>query len=155
MEIIWTDGADERFLALCAELDGHLNDAVGGETQRACYTPLNATVDIHDVVLLAEDGAALACGGFKRLDEYTTEMKRVFVRPTSRRRGLGRQVVCLLLGRAAAAGFQRMVLETGRVLAEACALYEAEGFVVIENYGPYRCMPQSICMEKRLTPPSI
>ncbi len=152
MEIIWTDGADERFQALCAELDEHLNDAVGGASQRAHYNAFNSTVNIHDVVLLAEDGIALACGSFKQLDEHTVEMKRVFVRPQARRRGLGRQVVRLLLARAAAAGFQRMVLETGRTFTAACTLYQAEGFALIENYGPYRDLPQSVCMEIQLPP---
>jgi hypothetical protein len=42
------------------------------------------------------------------------------------------------------------VLETGIKQNEAMHLYRKSGYIVIENYGPYKNMPESVCMQKRL-----
>lgn len=47
-------------------------------------------------------------------------------------------------------GYKRMILETGELLAESCAIYRKMGFEVIPNYGPYENMPESLCMAKNL-----
>ena len=51
---------------------------------------------------------------------------------------------------ARAQGCRRLVLETGETLAAAMALYRKLGYRVIPNYGPYRGMDDSICMQKDL-----
>ena len=51
---------------------------------------------------------------------------------------------------AAELGYKRMILETGELLAESCAVYKKLGFKVIPNYGPYADMPESLCMAKDL-----
>ncbi len=43
-----------------------------------------------------------------------------------------------------------MILETGELLAESCAVYKKLGFKVIPNYSPYVDMPESLCMAKNL-----
>jgi putative acetyltransferase len=42
------------------------------------------------------------------------------------------------------------VLETGIRQEEAIHLYRKSGYLVIENYGPYKDMPESICMQKEI-----
>ncbi len=150
MTLVFTDGRDERFIALCRELDENLNALVGGEAQRAQYIKYNTLETIHDVVLLLEDGQAVACGGYKDYEPGTAEIKRVFVKPPFQGRGFARAVMAALEERALSQGYTRLILETGNVLAAAIGLYEAIGFVRIENYAQYRCMPKSVCMEKRL-----
>ena len=149
-ELVFTDGQDERFIALCEELDEALNTLVGGETQRAQYIQYNTLESIHNVVLLLEAGQAVACGGYKEYEPGTAEIKRVFVKPECRGRGYGRAVMAALEARAKSQGYNRLLLETGNVLAAAIGLYKTIGFVRIENYAQYRCMPLSVCMEKRL-----
>ncbi len=51
---------------------------------------------------------------------------------------------------AAELGYKRMILETGELLAESCAVYKKMGFEVISNYAPYVNMPESLCMAKDL-----
>lgn len=150
METVFTDGMDERFLALCLELDGYLNDLVGGETQRSQYAQYNTTEKIADVVLLMEDGQAVACGGFKPYCEGTAEIKRVFTRPAYRGRGYARTVMEALEERALSKGYTRLILETGRKMLPAVGLYTNLGYQVTANFGQYCCMTESICMEKRL-----
>ena len=55
-----------------------------------------------------------------------------------------------LRGIVAELGYKRMILETGELLAESCAVYRKLGFKVIPNYGPYVDMPESLCMARDL-----
>ncbi len=89
MQIVFTNGSDERFINLCHELDEYLNHAVGGEKQRKEYAQYNALEKIHDVVLIIENGTAVACGGIKEYEPDTAEIKRVFTRESFRNRGYG------------------------------------------------------------------
>ena len=58
------------------------------------------------------------------------------------------RLVSLLMEWAVELGYKKMVLETGELLAESCAVYKKLGFQVIPNYGPYEDMPESLCMAK-------
>ena len=155
MEILYTDGSDRRFIALCEELDGFLNEAVGGEKQRSKYSQYNSLEKIHDVVLIVEDGTAVACGGLREYEPGTAEIKRVFTRAACRGCGYGGHVMAALEKRAREKGYTRLILETGAVLQSAARLYRALGYRVIENYGPYASMPESVCMEKILALRSV
>lgn len=150
MNIIFTDGNDGRFVALCKELDEYLNFIVGGEKQRSQYTPLNTLENIHDVALVIEDGQAVACGSFKAYAPNTAEVKRVFTKVDFRNRGYSKGILAALEARALTRGFTKMILETGAPLKEAYRLYRQLGFYTIPNYGQYANMPESICMEKIL-----
>lgn len=74
MELIYTDGKDERFINLCRELDDLLNEIVGGEKQRDKYNQYNTLADIHDVILVIEDGQVVGCGSFKSYHENVAEV---------------------------------------------------------------------------------
>lgn len=150
MEIIFTDGNDERFINLCHELDKYLNNIVGGEKQRKRYIQYNTLENIHDVALVIEHNKAVACGGFKEYEPGTVEIKRVFTKKDCRNRGYGKSIIMALEGRALNKGYTKLLLETGLLLKGAIRMYTAIGFHVIKNYGPYINMPESICMEKEL-----
>ncbi len=104
-------------------------------------------------VLLAfeENGALLSCGAIKRLNETEAEVKRMFTVPDARGRGLAKQLLGLLIQHGQAAGYQRLVLETGDLQPEAIALYEKTGFTRIENFGYYVGIENSLCYELLLT----
>ena len=150
MEILFTDGNDERFVGLCYELDEYLNDIVGGEKQRIQYVRYNTLEHIHDVALIIENGSAVACGGFKEYEPGTAEVKRVFTKDCYRNRGYGRAIIKALEKRALKKGYTKLILETGALLKEAMSLYSDMGFYRTPNYGQYSNMPESICMEKKL-----
>ena len=81
------------------------------------------------------DGAPVGCGALRVLDAETAELKRMYVAPKERGRGLGR----------------RLVLETGIRQAAALALYRATGFESIPLYGEYRSSAEtSVCLGKEL-----
>lgn len=150
MDIVFTDGMDKRFNTLCSELDDFLNNAVGNEEQEEKYNKYNGTSEIHDVVLIIDKGNPIACGAFKEYDNDSVEIKRVFVKEDCRKLGLGKQIMNLLEDRAKEKGYKKLVLETGKPLKAAQNMYKNIGFKIIPNYGQYKNLTNSVCMEKIL-----
>ena len=83
------------------------------------------------------DGVPSVTGGWRRLDQTTVEIKRMFVVRAARRRGLGRLMLADLEASAAAAGATRIVLNTGVMQPAAVAMYECSGYTAIPGYGYY------------------
>ncbi len=96
------------------------------------------------------DGEAAVCGAFRPWED-AAEIKRMFVTPAQRGRGLGRRMLAFLEAEAAKRGYVRAVLETGNLQHEAIGLYRAMGWTPIPIFGPYIGSPISVCFEKRLT----
>jgi len=100
----------------------------------------------HGVFLVARlDHEPVGCGGVRRVSDGIGEVKRMYVRPVARRRGVARAVLRDLHRRARALGYARLMLETGILQPEAIALYESEGYVGIAPYGDYADLPTSRC----------
>jgi GNAT superfamily N-acetyltransferase len=99
-------------------------------------------------LVLYEDGTAVGCGGLRRLDGTTGEIKRMFVTARARGRGHGRRLLAALEELARGSGITRVRLLTTEVLAEARALYAAAGYVVVD--APLAGARQDFWMEKAL-----
>lgn len=95
-------------------------------------------------------GLPIGCGAVRRIDESQAEIKRMFVRPEERKRGVGRVLLAALEAEARRLGLSRLVLETGVRQIEAIALYERAGFSRIAPFGEYVGSPLSVCMAKPL-----
>ncbi|MEV4556020.1 GNAT family N-acetyltransferase [Kitasatospora sp. NPDC049285] len=80
------------------------------------------------LLLLLLDGLPVAGGAFRRYDEHTAELKRMWTSSEHRRRGLGRRVLAELESAAGAAGYRRIFLTTGPRQPEARGLYLATGY---------------------------
>ncbi|MCY4485643.1 MAG: GNAT family N-acetyltransferase [Deltaproteobacteria bacterium] len=105
-----------------------------------------------DVTFLAAfvGGEAVGCGAVKRMPGGYGEIKRVFVDPAARRRGVGRAMMEALETDLLTHGIDLARLETGVRQPEALALYEHSGYVRIPPFGDYREDPLSVFLEKRL-----
>src|SRR5262245_41915126 len=102
-------------------------------------------------LLAYREGTPVGCGALRLLDSETAELKRMYVAPALRGKGLGRRLVAALEAEARALGVRRLVLETGVRQAAALALYRATGFQPIPLYGEYCLSPDtSICLGKEL-----
>ena len=90
-------------------------------------------------VLARLDGDAIGCGGLKRMDKATGEIKRVWTAPPARGMGVARRVLRTLEAAARDMGLRTLRLDTNRALTEAHALYRKEGFreVARFNDNPY------------------
>lgn len=95
-------------------------------------------------------GMAVACGALRSLDHETGEVKRMFVVPEERGRGISRLVLARVEAEARARGHRRLRLETGDRQAEAVGLYRTSGFAPIEPWGEYAGNEYSVCFEKDL-----
>ena len=93
---------------------------------------------------------AVATGGLRRADDGAMEIKRMYVRPSWRGRGLSRVVLADLEQRARDLGATRIVLETGQRQPEAIRLYETSGYARIDGFGHYACSPMSVSFGKNL-----
>jgi len=96
------------------------------------------------------DGEPVACGGIARYDDATAEIRRMYVVPGARGRGLSRRVLIALEEEARALGYSLVRLETGKRQSAAIGLYVSAGFGPIPRYGPFVDDPKSVCFEKRL-----
>jgi putative acetyltransferase len=95
-------------------------------------------------------GSAAGCIALRPLQAGICEMKRLYVRPAHRGRGLGRILVERLIAEARALGYERMRLDTvGSAMKDAVALYRLIGFAEI---APYSSIPieNALWMELRL-----
>jgi GNAT superfamily N-acetyltransferase len=101
------------------------------------------------LMALAEE-LPLACGAVRMLDSGTAEVKRMYVAPSARGRGLGRRMLEALEAEARRLGAGRLVLETGPRQPEALALYESAGFSTIPAFGVYQESPLSVFLGKDL-----
>lgn len=102
-------------------------------------------------LVIYQEGTPVGCGAVRLLDSETAELKRMYVSPAVRGRGLGRRLVAALETGARALGVRRLVLETGIRQSAALALYRATGFEPIPLYGEYLRSPEtSICLGKVL-----
>jgi GNAT superfamily N-acetyltransferase len=88
-----------------------------------------------------EDAEAVAGGGVRRLDDGVAEIKRMFVRPAARSRGVARALLEALEQTARELGHERIRLDTGPKQVHGLALYRSAGYVDVPPYNdnPFAC----------------
>lgn len=102
------------------------------------------------------DDRAVACAGWRvhdGPDGPEAELKRMYVGPAARGRGVGRAVLAELERTAVEAGHSRMVLETGLKQPEALALYRSAGYVEVPKFGYYANVPSAVHLGKEIGVP--
>jgi putative acetyltransferase len=102
------------------------------------------------------DGSAVGCGGVA-FDDGFAEVKRMFVRPHARGKGVAQAMLSRFEQEARARSYTRITLETGDVLAAAIRVYERAGFTRCAAFGDYRRLAshhivRSLFFEKHLSP---
>ena len=105
------------------------------------------------IFLVAEvDGVPAGCGAWRTLGDGRAEMKRVYVEPGFRRRGLAQVLIDALESDAAGAGIRSLELNSGPEQPEALALYAALGYTPVPGFGVYACHPRAVFLGKDLSP---
>ena len=119
-----------QYTSECASLehqgiDKELNSLPGA------YAPPRGAI----LVALDPNGRAAGCAALRPLDDSICEMKRMYVRPEFRGRGVGRLLAAAVITRARAIGYEAMRLDTGVSMVAAAALYKQLGFRDIPAYN--------------------
>jgi putative acetyltransferase len=148
-EIIRTNSDNPHFRQLVVLLDADLTLRYGDLQKH--YAQFNHINFIDTVVLAFENDVAAGCGCFRYFAPRTVEVKRMYVKPEFRGRGISRLILSELEKWAGELGYTDSVLETGNQQMEAINLYHRFGYTEIPNYGNYEGTETSICMSKKLT----
>ena len=93
------------------------------------------------IKLALQSNTTIGCGMFHTFAPGTAEIKRVYVRQDARGTGAGRAIMESLVAACRAAGFRRILMDTGRALTAAQGLYLSMGF---RARGPYQDLPEEL-----------
>lgn len=150
VRIVTGDARRPAVAALVAQLDQYLAGLYPDEADT--WLPLEALCAPAVTFLVAEAGDdVLGCAAYVDTGRYA-DVKRVYVAPAYRGRGVALALLAALEDRARAAGLPLARLETGVLQPAAIALFERAGFRRRGVYGAYADVPVSVFMEKRLGP---
>jgi GNAT superfamily N-acetyltransferase len=133
------------FKKLSTIFDEYLIDIDGEERD---FFAFYNNVHLDHVVLIYEGKEAIGCGGFKEFDNQTAEIKRMFVHPDHRGKGIASLILKQLELWAQELHYTNFVLETSPKLEAAVALYQKTGYKIIPNFGQYIGVENSICLKK-------
>lgn len=148
IQIKRTDSNNPDFRKLIVELDKDLWQM--NYTNQGEYDRLNIIENLDTVVIAYDDDTAIGCGCFKKFDNTSAEIKRMYVAPSQRGKGVAYLILKELEAWAKEHNYQNTILETGTEQHDALRLYNKAGYIVTENYGQYIGMPDSICLAKKL-----
>lgn len=148
MKLQRTDDLDKDFIALTKALDEHFN-ATYGLLQKK-YSPHNVIASLKTVLVGYVDNEPMACGCFRVLEDECVEIKRMYVSPNHRQKGYASTLLHELENWAKELGYKKVLLELGNKQPEALKLYESLGYQRRENFGVYKEIKTSLCMEKML-----
>lgn len=145
--------------ALTDDVQAHYRDLYGGPGDIAPMEVSDFEPPTGHFVVGYLDGIAVAMGGWRRLGDRpglpspnAAEIKRMYVAPAARRRGLSRVVLTELETTARAAGIDWLVLETGLPQTSGLALYRSSGYKEIDGapYGHYLGEPDAVHLGRSL-----
>jgi GNAT superfamily N-acetyltransferase len=137
--------------ALIAALDAELSARYPEEGATHFRLDADELAPGRGVFLVAYAGdQPIGCGAVRTIAPGVAEIKRMFVAPAARGRGLGALLLGALERHAQALGAARVVLETGARQAEAIAMYRRAGYEPMDPFGEYVDSPLSICMQRAL-----
>jgi len=143
-----TTSEDPDFIELVKLLDADL--AIRDGKDHAFFAQYNKIDSIRHVVVAYSESLPAGCGAIRKYDESTMEVKRMFVKPGYRGKGIARSVLSELEKWTAESGCLYCILETGKRQPEAISLYSSCGYRIIPNYGQYKNVETSVCMLKSI-----
>jgi GNAT superfamily N-acetyltransferase len=145
--IIRTDSNHVDYLKLTRLFDEFLIDIDGDE--KDFFAQFN-TIYIKQVIVCYFNNIAVGCGAFKEFEPNVAELKRMFVLPEYRGKGIATKIIIELENWAKQENYTTCILETSIRLPNAIALYKKMSYKIIQNYAQYIGVESSVCMRKEL-----
>jgi putative acetyltransferase len=149
MHIAFESPDQPAVIALIADLDAYQLTLYPPESVYALDLTALMQPEVRFAVARDASNAIVGCAAVVLSPAYG-EIKRMYVQPAMRGKGLARMLMEALEHATRAAGSPLMVLETGPYQPEAIALYERHGFQRCGPYGGYPDDPMSVFMRKPL-----
>jgi len=146
---IRTQSNNKDFQELVKALDIDLQIRDGAE--HGFYAQFNSIATINYVVVAYYENKAVGCGAIKPYDEQTMEVKRMYVLPELRGKGIASIILSDLEIWAKQLHYEKCLLETGIKQPEAIALYTKNQYQIIPNFGQYQGIENSVCFEKLIS----
>jgi hypothetical protein len=143
-----TTGSNPDFKQLISQLDNELWNEL--KEDQVTYDQYNKVPGINTALVVYENGEPVAIGCFKKYNDNTIEIKRMFVVKEHRGKKHSKRVLGELEKWAMRRGFKYAILETSIHFVAARSLYKNAGYAVIENYDQYKGLEESVCMKKEL-----
>lgn len=144
--IVRTDSENRDFIELVKALDADL--AVRDGDDHHFYAQFNKIDKIKFAVIAYENEKPAGCGAIREYGPDTIEIKRMFVTPENRGKGIATLILSELENWSSELSIVKCILETGKNQPEAIRLYRKNGYSQIPNYGPYAEIENSICFGK-------
>src|SRR3954468_21756404 len=118
--------------AYAAEIESRF---ISRAASRVATDPAEYATPTGSFLVVYEDGEPIACGGLRALPDGAAEVKRMYVVPDARGRGVAAQLLARLEDEARRLGYRRVRLDTAAKLTEAQALYRGAGYTEISDYN--------------------
>tara|TARA_R110001583_G_scaffold1089_2_gene9150 strand:+ start:5947 stop:6396 length:450 start_codon:yes stop_codon:yes gene_type:complete len=148
LHLIRTNSTNKDFIKLVSFLDADLKIRDGDDHD--FYNQFNKIDSLKNVVVAHLNEIPIGCGAFKIHPNATVEIKRMYVAPNGRRKGIASKVLTELENWAKELNFKKCILETGKQQPEAIALYKNCGYTITTNFGFYENVENSVCFEKMI-----
>jgi putative acetyltransferase len=148
MKIVRTTSDNSDFNKLVVHLDKYL--AILDGEDHAFYAQFNKSSLLKNALIAYENEIPVGIGAYKEYDSQTVEMKRMFTLPEYRGKGIAIAILTELENWAKEENYTTSILETGYKQTEAIALYKKLDYKIIENFGQYIGVENSVCMKKLL-----
>lgn len=148
ISLLRTGSNNQDFIALVRHLDAELAEIDGED--HSFYDQYNKINMIRHAVVAYRGNEAIGCGAIKEFSPGVMEVKRMYIMPQERGKGVATLILRELEAWAHELSYKKCVLETGKKQKDAVALYKKNGYRVIPNYGQYIGVDNSLCFEKQL-----
>lgn len=148
-KLIRTTSEDPAFRELVIALDKDL--AIRDGADHAFFAQFNKIATIRHAIVAYDGETAVGCGAVKEYGPQVMEVKRMYVKPEYRGKGIASLILEELESWTRELNYTKCILETGgEKQPEAIRLYQKNNYIRIPNYGQYADVASSWCFEKEL-----
>ncbi|KQY60033.1 hypothetical protein ASD11_11080 [Aeromicrobium sp. Root495] len=146
--VVETREDDPRVVTLRQQMAAEM-DALYGRPRHAVPAEGIDPASVLVTVLVVDGGVPVATAALRRLGD-DVEVKRMFVVPEARGRGIAGALLEAVEVQAEAEGARRVLLHTGERQTAALTLYRRRGYLDVPVFDPYLDVPESVCLAKDL-----